>query len=84
MLPGSREVPQVRYAVPGGGGGYAIAHDLNRGLVRNGTVFNLATLAVEGHVDAHGDGIRYEPVTRRAFTWEGRTRGSWTCERASS
>jgi len=55
--------------VTGGGGGYAIAPDLNRGLVRNGTVFNLKTLAVEGHVDAKGDGIRYEPVTHRAFTW---------------
>jgi len=58
-------------AVPGGGGGYAIAHDLDRGLVRNGTVFKLSTLTVEGRVDAHGDGIRYEPVTQRAFTWEG-------------
>jgi hypothetical protein len=57
--------------VEGGGGGYAIAHDLNRGLVRNGTVFNLQTLAVEGHVDAHGDGVRYDPVTHKAFTWEG-------------
>ncbi len=57
--------------VEGGGGGYAIAHDLDRGLVRNGTVFNLRTLAVEGHVDAHGDGIRYDPVTHKAFTWEG-------------
>lgn len=57
--------------VEGGGGGYAIAHDLNRGLVRNGTVFNLKTLSVEGHVDAHGDGIRYDPVTHKAFTWEG-------------
>ncbi len=57
--------------VEGGGGGYAIARDLNRGLVRNGTVFNLETLAVEGHVDAHGDGIRYDPVTHKAFTWEG-------------
>lgn len=57
--------------VEGGGGGYAIAHDQNRGLVRNGVVFDLTTLAVTGHVDAHGDGIRYEPVTHRAFTWEG-------------
>jgi hypothetical protein len=57
--------------VEGGGGGYAIAHDLNRGLVRNGIVFNLETLAVEGKVDAHGDGIRYDPVTHKAFTWEG-------------
>jgi hypothetical protein len=58
--------------VAGGGGGYAIAHDENRGLVRNGTLFDLETLAVTGHVDAKGDGIRYEPVTHRAFTWEGK------------
>ena len=55
--------------VAGGGGGYAIAPDLNRGLVRNGVVFDLKTLAVTGHVDAKGDGIRYDPVTHRAFTW---------------
>jgi hypothetical protein len=42
---------------------------LNRGLVRNGIVFNLKTLAVEGRVESKGDGIRYEPVTQRAFTW---------------
>jgi hypothetical protein len=58
--------------VEGGGGGYAIDDADNRGLVRNGTVFNLKTSAVEGHVDAKGDGIRYEPVTHRAFTWEGK------------
>jgi hypothetical protein len=58
--------------VTGGGGGYAIAADLNRGLARNGVVFNLKTLAVEGQVDAKGDGIRYDPVTHRAFTWEGK------------
>jgi hypothetical protein len=58
--------------VEGGGGGYAIASDQNRGLVRNGVLFNLTTLAVTGHVDARGDGIRYDPVTHRAFTWEGR------------
>ena len=58
--------------VEGGGGGYAIAHDLNRGLVRTGTLFDLTTLAVTGHVDARGDGIRYDPVTHRAFTWEGK------------
>src|SRR5262249_3155085 len=56
----------------GGGGGYAIAHDQNRGLVRNGTVFNLQTLAVTGHLDVRGDGIRYEPVTHRGFAWEGK------------
>jgi DNA-binding beta-propeller fold protein YncE len=58
--------------VAGGGGGYAIAADLNRGLVRSGVVFDLKTLAVTGHVDANGDGIRYDPVTHRAFTWEGK------------
>ena len=58
--------------VAGGGGGYAIADDENRGLVRNGVEFNLKTLAVTGHVDAKGDGIRYDPVTHRAFTWEGK------------
>ncbi|HVO35191.1 MAG TPA: hypothetical protein VMT21_06480 [Gemmatimonadales bacterium] len=58
--------------VAGGGGGYAIAHDLNRGFVRNGTLFDLRTDAVTGHVDARGDGIRYDPVTHRAFTWEGK------------
>jgi hypothetical protein len=56
-------------SVAGGGGGYAIAADQNRGLVRNGTVFDLKTLAVTGHVDAKGDGIRYDPFTHRAFTW---------------
>ena len=58
--------------VAGGGGGYAIADDENRGLVRNGIVFNLKTLAVEGHLDVKADGIRYEPVTHRAFAWEGK------------
>lgn len=57
-------------SIAGGGGGYAIAADQNRGLVRNGIVFDLKTLAITGHVDAHGDGIRYDPVTHRAFTWE--------------
>lgn len=56
--------------VAGGGGGYAIAPDLNRGLVRNGTLFDLKTLAVTGHVDAKGDGSRYDPVTHRGFIWE--------------
>jgi hypothetical protein len=56
-------------SVVGGGGGYAIAADQNRGLVRNGVLFDLKTLAVTGHVDAKGDGIRYDPFTHRAFTW---------------
>jgi DNA-binding beta-propeller fold protein YncE len=59
-------------SVAGGGGGYAIAADQNRGLARNGVIFDLKTLAVTGHVDANGDGIRYDPVTHRSFTWEGK------------
>jgi DNA-binding beta-propeller fold protein YncE len=58
--------------VEGGGGGYAIDHDDNRGLVRNGTVFDLKTLAVTGHVDMKADGSRFDPVTHRAFGWEGK------------
>jgi DNA-binding beta-propeller fold protein YncE len=58
--------------VAGGGGGYAIASDQNRGLVRNGTLFDLKTLAVTGHVDAKGDGSRYDPFTQRAFIWVGK------------
>jgi len=58
--------------VQGGGGGYAIAADENRGFVRDGVLFDLKTLAVTGHVDTKGDGIRYDPVTHRAFTWEGK------------
>jgi hypothetical protein len=56
----------------GGGGGYVIAHDENRGLVRNGTLFDLKTLAVTGHLDLRGDGSRYDPVTHRGFVWEGK------------
>ncbi len=59
-------------SVQGGGGGYVIAHDQNRGLVRNGTVFDLTTDAVTGHLDMRADGIRYDPVTHRGFTWEGK------------
>ncbi len=55
--------------VEGGGGGYAIAPDLNRGLVRNGVYFDLKTLAVLGHLDVKGDGSRYDPVTHHAFVW---------------
>ena len=58
-------------SIEGAGGGYAIAADQNRGLVRNGIVFDLKTLAITGHLDTKGDGIRYDPVTHRAFTWEG-------------
>jgi len=59
-------------SIQGGGGGYVIAHDQNRGLVRNGTVFDLTTDAVTGHLDMRADGIRYDPVTHRGFTWGGK------------
>lgn len=56
-------------SVPGGGGGYVIDDQDNRGLVRNGTLFDLNTLAVTGHIDMKADGSRYDPVTHRGFTW---------------
>ena len=57
-------------SIPGAGGGFAIAADLNRGLSRTGVLFDLKTLAVTGHPNIKGDGIRYDPVSHRAFTWE--------------
>ena len=56
-------------SVKGGGGGYAIASDLNRGLVRNGVIFDLKTLAVMGQVAAKGDGSTYDLASHRAFIW---------------
>jgi hypothetical protein len=56
--------------IAGAGGGFAIAADLNRGLVRNGIVFDLKTMAITGHEDVKGDGIRYDLFTHRAFVWE--------------
>ena len=64
--------------VEGGGGGYAIDHEDNRGLVRNGTLFDLKTLAVTGHVDVKADGSRYDPVTHRAFAW--RDKDGWVVD----
>lgn len=58
--------------VEDGGGGYAIDQDDNRGLVRNGTLFDLKTLAVTGHLDIKADGSGYDPATHRAFAWEGK------------
>lgn len=56
--------------VKDGGGGYVIAGDQNRGLVRNGVLFDLKTLAVAGRLpDVRGDGILYDPATHRGFTW---------------
>lgn len=59
-------------SVEGGGGGYIIDHEANRGLVRNGTLFDLKTLAVTGHIDMRADGTRYDPATHRGFAWEGK------------
>jgi len=56
--------------IAGGGGGFAIAADQNRGLVRNGVVFDLKTMAVTGQLEVKGDGIRYDPASKRAFVWE--------------
>lgn len=54
-----------------GGGGYVIAPDQNRGIVRNGVTFNLKTLAVTGRLpDVKADGILYDPSTHRGFAWE--------------
>lgn len=65
--------------IEGGGGGYAIDHEDNRGLVRNGTVFDLKTGAVTGHLaDVKGDGSRYDPVTHRAFVW--RDKDGWVVD----
>ena len=56
-------------SIAGAGGGYLIDDQDNRGLVRNGTLFDLTTLAVTGHIDMRADGSRYDPVTHRGFTW---------------
>ena len=59
--------------VKDGGGGYVIAADQNRGMVRNGVLFDLKTLAVTGRVEGvKGDGVLYDPVTHRGFSWEGK------------
>jgi hypothetical protein len=55
-------------SIPGkSAGGYALAIDLGSGLARNGTVFDLTTAHVTGHVDGRGDASVYDPVTHRAF-----------------
>ncbi|MEO7041193.1 MAG: hypothetical protein ABI035_02925 [Gemmatimonadaceae bacterium] len=63
---------EVIGTVEGGGGGYIIDHEDNRGLVRNGTLFDLKTLAVTGKLDMKADGSRYDPATHRGFAWEGK------------
>jgi hypothetical protein len=57
-------------SIKDGGGGYVIAADQNRGLVRNGVLFDLKSMAVTGRLsDVKADGILYDPFTHRGFTW---------------
>jgi hypothetical protein len=55
-------------SIPGkAAGGYALAPDLGVGLARNGTLFDLKTGKVTGHVAGAGDASVYDPVTHRIF-----------------
>jgi DNA-binding beta-propeller fold protein YncE len=55
-------------SIPGkAAGGYALAVDLGRGLARNGTLFDLVTGKVTGHVEGEGDASVFDPGTGRAF-----------------
>jgi hypothetical protein len=57
-------------SIKDGGGGYVLAPDQNRGLVRNGVLFDLKTLAITGQLSGmKADGVLYDPVTHRGFTW---------------
>jgi hypothetical protein len=57
-------------SIKDGGGGYVIAGDQNRGMVRNGVLFNLKSLAITGNLKGvKADGILYDPVTHRGFAW---------------
>jgi hypothetical protein len=59
---------QVIDSLPGrAAGGYALAPDLDRGLARNGTWFELSTGKVLGQVAGRGDAMLYDPATHRAF-----------------
>jgi DNA-binding beta-propeller fold protein YncE len=49
------------------GGGFVVAPNIGRGVVRNGTVFTLASGATVTKLAASGDASLYEPVTGRAF-----------------
>lgn len=61
---------EVIGSIAGGGGGYVIAPDQNRGIVRNGVTFDLKTMAVTGKLpDVKADGILYDPATHRGFMW---------------
>lgn len=55
-------------SIPGkAAGGYALAIDLEKGLARNGTLFDLKTARPTGTVAGQGDASVYDPVTHRAF-----------------
>jgi DNA-binding beta-propeller fold protein YncE len=59
---------QVVDSIPGkSAGGYALAPDLDRGLARNGTWFEISTGKVLGTVTGRGDAMLYDPATHRAF-----------------
>lgn len=49
------------------GGGFVVAPELGRGVVRNGTVFDLSTGYVIRRLPAMGDASLYDPLTSRAF-----------------
>ncbi|MGE5498822.1 MAG: YncE family protein [Syntrophothermus sp.] len=61
--------------------GIAFAYDLNKGYISNGridsvTVFDLKTLKVIGNIHVTGknpDAIIYDPVSKRVFTFNGRS-----------
>lgn len=59
---------QVIDSLPGkAAGGYALAPEIDRGLARNGTWFELSTGKVLGTVAGRGDAMLYDPATHRAF-----------------
>jgi len=61
---------EVIDSIAGGGGGYVIAPDQNRGIVRNGVTFDLKTSKVTGKLpDVRADGVLYDPATHRGFMW---------------
>ncbi len=51
-------------------GGYALGTDIGVGLSRTGTLFDLKTAHVLGHINGRGDGSVYDPTTRRAFLFD--------------
>jgi DNA-binding beta-propeller fold protein YncE len=72
--------------------GIAIASDLGKGFISNGrgnnvTVFDLKTLKVLGEKVATGenpDSIRYDAVSKRVFTFNGRSKNSTAIDAAKN